>query len=301
MTGHDFMRNRASGLGGTDAAAALGVSRWKSPLDVYLDKRGEAPPVEDNAAMYWGRTLEPIVREEYERQTGSAVVLQDFARSVEHPFMVGHLDGRRADDGRVVEIKTARSADNWGEPGSADIPADYIAQTHHYMLLTGARRADVAVLIAGSDFRVYTIPFDAELGAMIVDAERELWDRIVRSEPPEPRTLRDVANLYRHSQRVDCVAPAAVYEAWQRLIALRDDARRIDADAEALEVAIKTCMADADTLLGPDGKVLATWKQRAGSTRLDSKRLRAEAPEVYERFAAVGEPTRTFLIKEPKQ
>lgn len=295
-----FLTERQTGLGGTDAAPALGVSKWKSALDVYLDKRGELPPLEDNAAMYWGRALEPLVRQEYERATGVPVRVPDFLRHPEHGWIVGHLDGQRSDDGRVVEIKTARSGDGWGEPGSADIPADYVCQVHHYMILTGAQLADVAVLIGGSDFRVYTVPFDAELGGMIVDAERELWQRIERGEPPEPRTLADVSSMYRYATRRDCVAPDAIYAAWRRLAELRQQSRDIDADAEALEVAIKTCMGSADTLVGPGGRVLATWRQRAASARLDTKRLKAEAPEVYERFAVTGEATRTFLLKGDK-
>ena len=66
---------------------------------------------------------------------------------------------------------------------------------------------------------------------------------------------------------------------------------------EQLEAEIKAYMQANDTLTHA-GRVLATWKQRKASERLDAKRLKAEAPEVYERFAVTGEPTRTFLIKE---
>ena len=205
-----WLEERRGGLGGSDAASALGISKWKTPLDTYLDKRGEAPPLDDSPAMYWGRTLEPIVREEYAKRAGMIVHTgEGILRSAEHPFMLANLDGRGA-DGRVVEIKTARSADGWGDEGSADIPADYVAQTMHYMIVTGAQLADVAVLIASSDFRIYTVPFDRELADMLIDAERELWDRIVRGDPPAPRTAADVANLYRVAKAQPIEATEAI-------------------------------------------------------------------------------------------
>lgn len=295
-----FLAARLTGLGGTDAAGALGIGKWKSELGIYLEKRGEAPPQDDNPAMYWGRTLEPVVRDEYIKRAGVGVVYgQPLSRSLRYPWMIANLDGRRRDDGRVVEIKTARSGDEWGEPGSADVPADYVCQVMHYMVVTEAPVADIAVLIGGSDFRTYTVPFDAEMAEMIIDAERELWDRIQRGEPPAPRTAADVAAMYRVAKAQEIEAPAAIHETVERLRAIRDGIKSAEADADALETAIKLQMAGADTLTY-GGKVLATWKQRAGATRLDSKALKVALPDIYNQFARTSEPTRTFLLKGTK-
>lgn len=295
-----WLEERRGGLGGSDAASALGISKWKTPLDTYLDKRGEAPPLDDSPAMYWGRTLEPIVREEYAKRAGMIVHTgEGILRSAEHPFMLANLDGRGA-DGRVVEIKTARSADGWGDEGSADIPADYVAQTMHYMIVTGAQLADVAVLIAGSDFRIYTVPFDRELADMLIEAERELWQRIVDGNPPAPATASDIAKLYRIANGQPIEAQEPILRAWEALREARKAEKECAALVETLEAEIKGYMGACDTLTHA-GRVIATWKQRAASARIDVKRLKAEAPEVFERFAVTGEPTRTFLLKEVKQ
>lgn len=292
-----WLAERRRGIGGSDAAAALGVSKWKTPLDVYLDKRDESQPIDDNPAMYWGRTLEPIVREEYARRSGLVLTHgEGIIRSPDHPFMLANLDARGS-DGRVVEIKTARSADGWGDEGSADVPVDYVAQVMHYMVVTGAQLADVAVLIAGSDFRVYTIPFDRELGDMLIEAERELWGRIERGEPPAPRSAADVTKLYRHSNGQPIEAPESILRAYEALREARQAQKSTATVVEQIEAEIKAYMQANDTLTHA-GRVLATWKQRKAAERLDAKRLKAEAPEVYERFAVTGEPTRTFLIKE---
>ena len=251
--------------------------------------------------MFWGRTLEPIVRDEYARRVGVPVQGSvPFARSTAYPFMGGHFDGIREDDGRIVEIKTARSPDEWGADGSADVPVDYLCQVMHYMIVAEVKLADIAVLIGGSDFRVYTVPFDDELAGMIVEAERELWDRIERRDPPEPTTAADVAAMYRIAKAQPIEATEAIRDLWQALCAARAQMKADETVAEGIETEIKRYLGACDTLT-MNGSTLATWKQRKASERLDAKRLKAEAPEVYLRFAVTGEPTRTFLLKEVKQ
>ncbi len=292
-----WLAERRKFIGGSDSAKALGISKWGGPLDVYFDKRGESEPLDDNPAMYWGRVLEPIVRDEYARRSGQCITYgEGILRSEAYPFMGANLDGRGA-DGRVVEIKTARSADGWGDEGSADIPADYIAQVTHYMVVTGAQLADVAVLIAGSDFRVYTIPLDRELADLLIEAERELWQRIERGEPPPPSSASDIAKLYRYANGQPIEAPESILRAYEALREARQAQKQAGELVETLESEIKAYMQANDTLTSA-GRVLATWKQRKASERLDAKRLKAEAPEIWTRFAVTGEPTRTFLLKE---
>lgn len=297
-----WLEQRRRGMGGTDAAGALGVSKWKTELSIYLDKRDEAPPVEKNEAMHWGTILQNIVRDEYKRRTGQTIYNTPMLWSKRYPWMLANTDGRRTDDKRIVEIKTARSGDEWGAEGSADVPVDYACQVMHYMVVAEVEVADIAVLIGGSDFRIYTVPFDRELADMIIEAERVLWERIQRGDPPAPRTSADIATLYRIAKSAPVTATDDVAAACRRLVELRADMKRAELEAEQMENQIKTFLGEngGDTLTYA-GRTLATWKQRAASARIDSKRLKAEAPEVYERFSVAGEPTRTFLVKEVKQ
>src|SRR5690349_18206306 len=114
----EFLEQRRLGIGGSDVAPILGLSKWASPLDIYLRKRGEQPEQDDNEAMLWGRALEPVIRQQYAERTGRIVRVPEAA--LVHPqltFARANLDGV-TDDGRVVEVKTARTAQDWGEPGS---------------------------------------------------------------------------------------------------------------------------------------------------------------------------------------
>ena len=53
MTREAWLDRRRAGIGGSDVAALLGLSRWKTPLDVFLDKTGRSEPIPDNEPMLW--------------------------------------------------------------------------------------------------------------------------------------------------------------------------------------------------------------------------------------------------------
>src|SRR5688572_27517515 len=108
------------------------MSKWKTQLALYLDKRGELE-VEENEPMRWDNLLEPVVRQEYANRTGRTVVVP--SGIIRHPtvdFALMTPDGI-ADDCRVLQVKTARSSEGWGEPGTGEIPMEYLIQVQHEM------------------------------------------------------------------------------------------------------------------------------------------------------------------------
>jgi putative phage-type endonuclease len=182
-----FLESRRKGIGGTDAAAILGLSKWRTPLGVWLEKRGEAPPDVDDEPKRWGRMLEPLIASRYAEQTGIELVKPPgMVRHPEHEFILGNLDYLPLDRRALgVECKTARYGDDWGEDGTDEVPPAYLVQCQHYMAVTGYPRWDVAALIAGSDFRIYPIEGDREFQRELVEIEAEWWQRcIVRGERP---------------------------------------------------------------------------------------------------------------------
>lgn len=294
----DFLKSRATGIGGSDAAAILGLSRWKSPFQVYQEKRGEAAQTPDNASMRWGRYLEPVVRQAYADDTGRAVRLPDgLVRHQQHTFMIANLDGV-TDDGRVVEIKTARTSQGWGEPGSDQVPQEYLLQVQHYMAVTGLVVADVAVLIGGSDFRLYEVPADKELQDMLISAEAEFWSCVQSGYPPEPTSYADMQAKFGRSSRSDSVlADADVIDALRAIRDLTEQSKSIDSRIEDAKAIVMSAMGEFDTLIDASGAVLATWKASAPAKRLDSAALKDAHPDLYQQFIKTGEPSRRFLIK----
>lgn len=185
-----WLKERRSGLGGSDAAAVLGLSKWSSPLHVWLEKRGELleePNPEREEWLWWGRQMEPLIATRYAMKTNRKIWNPDrLFRSEKHPFLVATPDRLCVDDPIVVEIKTARRGDEWGQASTDDLPAEYLIQVVVYMAVCDVNSADVAVLIAGSDFRIYHVERDLELEEMIIAKLGEWWSRHMISGEPVP-------------------------------------------------------------------------------------------------------------------
>jgi putative phage-type endonuclease len=183
-----WLAERRTGLGASDAAAVVGVSPWKSALAVYLDKTGQAGPDIETAPMRWGTKLEPVILAAYEEETGNAIERPGIImRHPERPWQLCTLDGWIPGQ-RVIEAKTANqfAADEWGEPGTDEIPDAYMCQVQHQLAVTGLEVADVPVLIGASDFRIYTIQRHQRMIDHLNEMEAEFWARVERRDPPEP-------------------------------------------------------------------------------------------------------------------
>lgn len=223
---------RLVGIGGSEAAAALGLSKWKTALQLYHEKRGELEAFdpgmrEETEEMWWGRMLEPIVRQKFAERTGRIVRLpRETLKHSVHDFMVAHVDGvsERQDgtDPRGYEGKTALFSIGWGDEGTDQIPTDYLMQNHHYIVVTGLPVFDVATLI-GRRFAMYEVREDKEMGEMLIEGERDFMRRVHAGEPPpldyQHRTAIDVVKkLYpgTNGRRVyasdDCITWRATLE-----------------------------------------------------------------------------------------
>jgi predicted phage-related endonuclease len=211
--------------------------------------------------------------------------------------MLATLDGV-TDSGRLLEIKTARNAEGWGEVGTSDIPEAYLIQVQHYLTVTALSVADVAVLISGSDFRIYEVPADPELQDLIVGAESSFWRMVEAGEPPPPKTAEDAMRRFR------TVRPGASVTATQEiedivanLARMRTAAAELEGMQDAHKALVMGFMGDAETLVDLKGNALVTWKQQKGAARFDTAAFKADSPDLYAEYVKAGEPTRRFLLK----
>lgn len=264
----EWLQQRRLGIGGSDVAAILGISRWKTPLDVYLDKIGEAEEQPDNAAMQFGRLLEPVLLTLYAEQSGQALVeVPPSMHHVKHSFMMASLDGLTA-SGRVVEIKTARWSDGWGEPGTDEIPDYYTSQVQHYLAVTAKPVADVAVLIGGSDFRIYTVEADQELQALLIEQEAAFWQRVQDRNPPEPVSESDLIRIYPKSLKSAIETTPEISSKISSLASLKANIKELDHEADAIKLALQHIIGDHGGIT-MDGKPLVTWKAAKDSAKTD--------------------------------
>lgn len=297
----EWLQLRRSGIGGSDAAAVVGLSKYSTPLQVYYDKLGESDSDNESEAMYWGNQLEPVILKEYAERTGNTVLKPPgILRRKDAPFMLASLDGYTA-DGKIVEIKTAGRSDGWGEPGTDEIPENYLLQVQHYMAVTGFKEADVAVLIGGQDFRLYAVPADEDLQTLLIEREAEFWERIKAQIPPEPVSAEDFAKFLRPKPGTTITATEDVNEAVSKLKGVKKALKDYESDKETLETFIKQFMADNEVLLDAAGKVLVNWKGTKAPLKFDAKALEEAQPDIYKQYLKLGSPGRPFRVQMDKQ
>lgn len=257
----DVTRDRHLYLGSSDAAPAMNLSPWRSAVELWLEKRRRAAPIEETAAMRWGKLLEPLLRQEYADLTGRRVRVPP--ERIPHPelsFIAAHPDGI-TEDRRLLELKTARTSEGWGEPGSDEIPEYYTIQVQHLLMVAQLPVADVAVLFGGSDFQLYEVPADRELQDGILEAEVAFWQFVENdTEPPinyeAPGALAVVRKLYRGTNGQTLAADAGCIDARGKLEHAKE---LIEYHAELRDEALARLlhfMGESALLRFPDGKAL---------------------------------------------
>ena len=181
-----WLEYRKQGIGGSDASVVCGINRYKSPVELWMEKTGQLPYQEAGEAAYWGTQLEALVRSEFTKRTGIEVrQVKQLLQSEDHPFMLANLDGvcEHPDYGPCIfEAKTA-SAYKAGEWDDA-IPDEYLLQVSHYMAVTGYKAAYIAVLIGGNTFRWRLIERDDKLISMLIPFETIFWKHVQGGTPP---------------------------------------------------------------------------------------------------------------------
>lgn len=298
MDREQWLAERMTGIGGSDSAAACGMSRYKSRYALWLEKTGMVPGVSETEPMRWGNLLEPIVRQEYCNRTGNVVLTPNsILRHPQYPFILGNVDGIVEGQPRGYEGKTARSADGWGDEGTNEVPDEYAIQVQHYMLVTGLPVFDVAVLIGGSDFRMYEVEADPEFQDLILEQEIEFWQLVQNGIEPQADSSEDVRRRWPASTARSLVVPENVVN-WAHMLAAVRAKKAVLEDAEdRILASIQQHMADSESISTPSGEVLATWKSARGRVNFDVERFKQDHPELHKQYLRQGEGSRRFLLK----
>lgn len=299
-TRNDWVVARQGGIGGSDAAAILGLSPWRTAIDVYLDKVGK--PIERTSpAMEWGQLLEPVIRNYYARREN--IEIETFENRIFiHPrydWMRASIDGyipvRRA----VLEIKTGRSAekDKW-DP----IPPYYYAQVQHYLEVLGLDEAHVVALIDGSEVLTRFVRRDQAFIDRLLEAEYRFWhEHVLRRMPPEAKSYDDVCALYPSLQAGKSkIATDDIIKDLREYKQLQQQLKDLEKRAEEIKARVCAYLGDADTLTDEYGQVLVTHKEYQGALRVDQSRLFEKYPEIANdpEICKPGVSFRRFMLKK---
>jgi len=312
----EFESNRNVGIGGSDVAAILGMSPYKSALELWAEKVGHTEnSTRDAIHLRFGHHVEPFVANEFERLTKLHTV--EHTCAIHHPennFMYAHVDRFVVEeawapavvDGVVVaksllECKTASvfNKDEWGQAGSDEIPKAYLLQCIWYMAMTGCSTAHVAVLIGNADFRIYQINRQEKLERMVIDQAKRFWfEHVLEGRPPKPQSTSDLKLLYPQSSQGQAIeASAPVLEALKNLREVQEEAKNLEVKAELIKTQIMAELGEAE-LIAHQGQVLATWKAPKPTQRIDTTKLKHEFPQIASQCTVSTPASRRFVVKE---
>lgn len=312
-----WLADRRKHITGTDVAAILGVNSRKTALRVWLEKKGEIEPEDENEAMRWGKRLERIILEVYAEEVGEEIVFADPFKLIESkklPILGATLDAewlrgdRRPVDAKNVGIKHKE----WGDAGTDKVPQMYVAQILVQAHVLDTPCGDIAALFSGNQFARYTIDRDEELEEIILERVGEWWERHVVKDTPPPmdgseKISKWLAKRFAQSTGL-MIPPKPEHFAYaSRIARIKAFEKRMAEERARCENMLKEAIGAADGLEG-----LATWKFDKDATALDEKAYIAALEsiardygivpdaltELRKQFTKPKPPVRRFILKE---
>lgn len=311
MNAHETIApDRALFLGGSDAAAVMGLSPWATPVELWEQKTGrkkkEAPNAVQQKVYDRGHRLEPFIRDmviDKLRANGLGVELISYNERYndhEHAFLSCEIDFELRLTGDVVigdEVVTldgehvngdAKSVTGfarkkWGEEDTEDVPIEYAAQFMHGLMVTGRRLCIVAALKSFDDVDIYWVRRDEET----IDGMRpklvSFWvDHVLADVPPDPIEFSDLKALFPVDNGLAIEASVEVASKVRDLAEIKKRIKGLEDDAELLQFAIADFISP-HSILKYEGKEIATWKGQQ-TTRLDQKALEEAHPDLAAKF-----------------
>ena len=285
MTHQEWLEDRRKGIGGSDVATILGLNKYKSVYQLWLEKTGQVEVTSaQSEAAYWGNTLEEVVAEEFSKRTGKKVRRRN--RVFEHskyPFLRANIDRDIVGENAVLECKTANQflANEWDDD---EIPIQYICQVQHYMNVLNLDYVYFAVLIGGQKFVWKKMERDQELIDMITEKLVAFWtENVEKGIEPAIDGLKATSDFltqrYLDTDESETELNAAFDENIANLARLKGDKKIIEENIMLLENELKQALGKAEATIGITPNNIVSWK-KTQSKRLDKKKLIDKYPDI---------------------
>ncbi len=307
LSRNEWLSVRSTGIGGSDAAAAVGLSPYKSQLELWLEKTGRdaglatPDPGDTTEPVYWGTLLEPIVATAYTQQTGNRV--RKVNAVLQHPtiaFMLANLD-REIVGVPGVQVLECKTAGEFGARLWRDGVPEYVQlQVQHQLAVTGKHAADVAVLLCGQQLVVHRIERDDELIARLITLEAQFWQYVTSDTPPpadgSESADRALRCLYpgNAAAAVDFSDDRSLSGTFAELVDVRAAIEAREQQEAKLKQTIQQAMGDASRAVFETGEV--SFRRSKDSVGIDLKRLLADHPELQQPYAITKPGSRRFLV-----
>ena len=298
MDRNEWLKIRKTGLGGSDAGAVCGLNPYVSPMAVYRDKVSDETDMGDNEAMRQGRDLEEYVAQRFTEETGLKVRRSNkMYRSTEYPWMIADVDRMVAGGGAGLECKTVSvyKKDQWADGG---IPVYYLLQCYHYMIVTGCRTWYLAAVILGQDFQYRRIEYEEETAQNLIALEAEFWNNhVLPRHMPDPDGSKScdavLEEYFCQRGKAETIELVGFDQKLERRQEIEETLKLLETEKRQIDQEIKVFMDGHE--MADSGRYRVTWREVI-SSRLDTKRLKEEKPDIYREFLQESKSSR-FTVK----
>lgn len=303
--GHD----RAKYLGGSDIAAVLGLSPWRTPVQLWKDKttprvEGPVSNVKKRGIRWESVVSEMLVERLVELgYTVEVVAANKRYKDPVYPWMASEIDFEvklnGSDEITNVELKTVHpfKTKEWGDSGSDDLPVWYTAQAMWGLGITGRAGCFVAALFGADELRVFPVAADPETILGMRDRAVNFWvNHVQTGVAPDPTLIGDLDILFpTDSEKNQLLADEELAQRVLRLRAINIELKAREAEYDALEFEIRRTMQDCTQIIMPNGKLAVEWKNKSGSW-FDETACKEADPKMAKLYTRKWEK-RVFTLK----
>ena len=299
----DWLEKRRHYIGGSDAGAVAGFNPYRGPYAVWLEKTGKAMGEDkQTVATELGSFLEQFVADKFSSETSKKVQRVNFIQvNDRYPWACADIDRRIVGEDAILECKTTHSFENMKLISGGEYPMAWYCQMMHYMAVTGAKKAYLAVLISNRDFRIFELERDDAEIESLMQMERDFWQHVTDETPPAASADdEDAVNEYGRSVEtvpdtpMDMTAETALLQEYAEAAAA---AKEADRRATELKARICAALGEYETGIAPGYKV--TWALQTRRT-FDAKKFTAANPGIDMDPFYKSSTSRVFKFAETK-
>jgi len=298
-----FHELRSQGIGASDVAPLLGLSKYKTPLELWMEKTGKKEPFAGNELTRAGTKLEKVVVEYFEEESGHRVIKKTaddyLVIHPDHDYIRCHPDREyylKSGGRGVLECKTGYYKSV--EKGS--LPLDWYTQNQYQLGILGYDTGSIAWMTFsfGPAFDWEEFAFDPVLFDHILNEAGQFWiNHVLKDIPPAAINSEDTLKMFpEHVTGKRLEASDELFTSYLQILQTKEQIKALEADLDQLTEPIKMAMGDAESVYY-NGEAILTWKKSKDSVMVDSDALKTKYPEIFAECSKVRSGARRFLIK----
>lgn len=269
--------DRLKGIGGSDVASILGISRFKTSVELWYEKSNK---IINNGTetdiMALGSFLEPFILKKYEKITGNKVYkIEEQLSHPEYDWLIANLDGMTEENGEKIVFEAKISlhkgvGSGWGDEDKGIVPLEYMCQCQHYMHVTGAKMAHLAVMFLNSvELKIYKIKYSQEIIDEIMPTLDKFWNfNVKKNAPPDPEDFKDVKIIYNKPVDEEIIITDEIMTKVHELNQIKMNKKMVSIQEDKYKKIIAGYMGNKTKLVNEVGEKIATFSPRKDGARV---------------------------------